>query len=331
MQIVPCYKCDKTYDNIQVYHTTEYEIHDVEYSLIAKRGKHGKLQAEYVSSFATLDSETTSVTHYDENGKEVADFAYTYIWSICFNGDCIICRTTNELIDFLKQIKQYYNLKNNQYFVIYVHNLSFEFQFLNQYIKDYTSVFALDRRKILTWRCKDLGIEFRDSLRQTNTNLNKATHDCIGVTHVKASGDLDYSKIRHCQTELSDTEHGYVINDVLGLWELETYKLANEGYNIATTPLTSTGYVRNDMRKATQTLNMRSLRKKLALDQKLYEMCRKAFRGGDTHANKFLAGIIHSNVYSFDAVSMYPAMQILRKFPMSKFEKLNIAKELQLK
>lgn len=331
MKIVPCFKRDKTYDNIQVYHTNEYDIHDKEYSLIAKRGKHGKLKAEYVSSFATLDSETTSISHYDENGKEVADFAFVYIWSICFNNDCIICRTTNELIDFLKKIKPYYNLKNNQYFVIYVHNLSFEFQFLNQYIKDYTSVFAMDSRKVLTWRCKYLGIEFRDSLRQTNTNLNKATRDCIGVTHVKASGDLDYSKIRHCQTELSDTELGYVINDVLGLWELETYKLANEGYNIATTPLTSTGYVRNDMRKATQTLNMRNLRKKLALDQKLYEMCRKAFRGGDTHANKFLAGIIHSNVYSFDAVSMYPAMQMLRKFPMTKFEKLNVAKELQLK
>lgn len=331
MQIVPCYNRNNTYDEVQVYDMSEYTISDNTYNMVTKRSKYGKIQAEYVNHFATLDSETTSISHYDENGKEVANFAFTYIWAVCFNGDCLTCRTTNNLIDFLKQIKPYYGLKSNQYFVIYVQNLSFEFQFLNQYIKDYTGVFAIDTRKILTWRCKDLGIEFRDSLRQTNTNLNKATRDCIGVLHIKASGDLDYSKIRHCQTDMTDTELGYVINDVLGLWELETYKLANEGYTIATTPMTSTGYVRNDMRKATQTLNMRNLRKKLSLDKKLYEMCRKAFRGGDTHANKFMAGIIHKFVYSFDAVSMYPAMQMLRKFPMTRFEKLNVAKEYQLK
>lgn len=324
MRIVPCVKRNGETDYIKVYHVNEYEIHDDNYRLIDKKGSKGKIMSSYVSTFATVDSETTSITHIDKDGKEVADYAFTYLWTICFNGDCLYSRTNEELMTFLRKIKPYYGLKNKQWFVIYIHNLSFEFAFLQGYIKDYTEVFAIDTRKVLAWRVKDLGIEFRDSLRQTNMNLYNATLKTPAVTHVKAKGDLDYKKIRHSQTPITDEEMGYAVNDVLGLWELETYKLESEGFTIANTPSTSTGYVRYDMRKSTDTPLMKQKRKELALDEQLYKLAKDAFRGGDTHANKYRAGSICENVYSFDASSMYPAMQCLRKFPQTKFTKLNV-------
>lgn len=315
---------DRIKDEIMVYSVSEYTTQK-EYTVLSKTKQKKKI--EYLAEFGTFDIETTSVTYTKvENGieKEKPLFAFMYVWSACINGVEIYGRTWQEFLNLLAKLKQSFALGNDRYFVIYVHNLPFEFSFLQGYISDFSDVFATGERKPLVWRIPSMGIEFRDSYKLSNMSLEKFTQKMSGCRHVKANGDLDYKLYRHSETPITETEWGYIINDTLGLWESIKYMMEKDGDKITTIPLTSTSYVRRDVKRATgKTVAFAQLKKRLALDEQMYSELKQAFRGGDTHANKATAGIIWHDVFSVDASSMYPAQQLLFKFPMTKFSKEN--------
>ena len=50
---------------------------------------------------------------------------------------------------------------------------------------------------------------------------------------------------------------------------------------------------------------------------------RDAFRGGNTHANRYFVGKICNDVYSYDIASSYPTQQLTKKFPMKPFKWLD--------
>src|SRR5699024_6928781 len=134
---------------------------------------------------------------------------------------------------------------NDVKLVFYVHNLSYEFQFLagtcNFNIED---VFSIKKRKVLkcTYEC----IEYRCSYLLTNSNLETFTKD-MKVKHIKKPGeDIDYTKYRTCTTFLNEKEMKYCLNDVLGLVEALHAKMNYDLDTLYTIPLTSTGYVRRD-------------------------------------------------------------------------------------
>ena len=52
-------------------------------------------------------------------------------------------------------------------------------------------------------------------------------------------------------------------------------------------------------------------------DYEVFRILREAFRGGNTHANRYYANTIMENITSFDRVSSYPDVQINELFPMS--------------
>ena len=54
-----------------------------------------------------------------------------------------------------------------------------------------------------------------------------------------------------------------------------------------------------------------------------YRLLRQAFRGGNTHANRKYSGKILKDVYSYDMSSCYPAQQLTKKFPMTKWKWLD--------
>ena len=56
------------------------------------------------------------------------------------------------------------------------------------------------------------------------------------------------------------------------------------------------------------------------LDQ--YILANKAFRGGNTHANRFFTGKIIKNVFSFDIKSSYPFQLCCKKYPVSPFSEI---------
>ena len=52
----------------------------------------------------------------------------------------------------------------------------------------------------------------------------------------------------------------------------------------------------------------------------VYKALREAFRGGNTHANRYYVGNIVENVKTMDLESAYPAAQACFKFPMTPFK-----------
>lgn len=279
---------------------------------IRRRGNQGRRHNEkkYKDIIAAFDIETTN----DDESCQ----AFMYVWQAQLNDVTVMGRTWEEFRTFLGRIAE--RLKENEYIVIFVHNLSFEFQFLRG-IYDFSQeeVFAMEPRKVL--KCEMMEhFEFRCSYLQTDMSLAEFTHK-MGVADEKLSGeDFDYSKARYPWTELSDEEIHYCVNDVKGLVQAMQKQMDLEEDSLYTLPFTSTGYVRRDVRAAMRHFNWYDLKMMLP-DYDIFCMLREAFRGGNTHANRYYSGLIMRNVESFDRASSYPDVQVNRLFPMGPWMK----------
>ena len=193
---------------------------------------------------------------------------------------------------------------------------------MNRFI-NYEEGFFKDERKPLKILTSE-GIEFRCSYALSNMSLSKFCKNEIGVTHYKLVDTYDYSKLRTPLTPLSEIEEAYCYNDVRGLCECIRSMLMHD--TITTIPLTSTGYVRRDLRSAvTGDKKYRTQFRNNALDKQLYTMCRDAFRGGDTHANIDYSRQLLKNVHARDEASAYPAAMIMDLYPMTAFTKMNVS------
>lgn len=267
----------------------------------------------YSNNICAFDIETTTI--YDGEHHT----AFMYIWQFCINGACIYGRTWEEFVRLLKILVEYTGAN----LIIYVHNLGFEFQFCRQVLQsayEELEVFAPQKRKPLIVRTEDL--EFRCSWKLSNMTLDKACQNEYGCEYLKAVGDLDYRVYRDTTTELSDTEFGYCMNDVLCLYSYIKAKLSNDNDTLKTIPLTSTGYVRRDCRKACKNSKpYQKLYSRLQLSVPVYTLLAETRRGGDTSSNRYLTGHIISDVDSFDVKSSYPYQLLTQKFPMSSFYK----------
>lgn len=292
-----------------------YNCDNFDYTLISstrnqrrKKGNQGKRNNKriYKDLLCAFDIETTNDTE--------SQHAFMYVWQFQINDITVMGRTWNEFITFLERIKD--ELKSEEYIVIFVHNLSFEFQFLRGiYNFNKEEVFAIDSRKVL--KCEMFNhFELRCSYLQTNMSLAEFTNK-MGVQDVKLSGeDFDYSIARYPWTPLTDQELQYCINDVKGLVEAMRIQMDLEHDTFYTLPLTSTGYVRRDVKAAMRHFNRQELKDMLP-DYNVFEMLREAFRGGNTHANRYYSNIILNDVHSNDYASSYPNVQINCRFPMS--------------
>lgn len=292
-----------------------YNCDNFDYTLISstrnqrrKKGNQGKRNNKriYKDLLCAFDIETT-------NDRESTQ-AFMYVWQFQINDITIMGRTWNEFITFLERMKD--ELKSEEYIVIFVHNLSFEFQFLRGiYNFNKEEVFAIDSRKVL--KCEMFNhFELRCSYLQTNMSLSEFTHK-MGVQDVKLSGEeFDYSIARYPWTPLTEQELQYCINDVKGLVEAMRIQMDLEHDTFYTLPLTSTGYVRRDVKAAMRHFNRQELKDMLP-DYNVFEMLREAFRGGNTHANRYYSNVILNDVHSNDYASSYPNVQINCRFPMS--------------
>ena len=240
-----------------------------------------------------------------------------YIWMFhIHNHVTIIGRTWDELKNLFLQIRE--ELEDNT-LCIFVHNLSYEFQFLRA-IYDFSpeEVFAVDSRKVLRCSMFENKIEFRCSYLHTNMSLAEYTNK-MDIEHKKLDGEeFDYTKERYPWTDLTEKEIAYCVHDVVGLCEALEKEMEIDGDNLYTLPLTSTGYVRRDAKQAMRKVHPEFVKNQLP-DLYTYEMLREAFRGGDTHANRFYSGRIIKNVKSADRSSSYPDVLCNCQFPVSPF------------
>jgi len=279
----------------------------------ACRGKNKRRYKDLITAF---DIETTSIDEIRQN--------VMYIWQWCFYWDqdnyfVVIGRTWSEFLTLCEKIAK--ALSDDVYIVVFVHNLSYEYQYLRGvYQFDPETVFAIDRRKIM--KCDMLQhFEFRCSYLHSNMSLDLYTKK-FGAIHRKLSGDeFDYDKRRYWYTQLTDRELQYCINDVIGLCEALVNEMTADGDNLYTLPLTSTGYVRRDAKRAMHEVNHMFVRQQLP-DLPTYQLLSECFRGGNTHANRYYANITigqYETVKSADRSSSYPEVLINHLYPISNF------------
>ena len=281
-----------------------------------------KQKIEYYNIPCAFDIETSSF--YDHEQKA----GCMYIWMFSIDDYIIIGRFWHEFITLLQMLQKKLSLHNKfRRLICFVHNLSYEFQWFCRRLK-WEKVFATADRAPLTALC-EYGIEFRCSYMLSGYSLAKVGEQLNKYQVKKMVGDLDYKKIRHSFTPLTDKEMGYCINDVRVLSAYIREKIENEG-GLTKIPLTKTGYVRLYCKE--HIFGGRSHRHKykiyhqfmdhLTLDPTEFKMLLRAFQGGFTHASAFYSGQDEAlqGVTSFDFCSKYPSAMVAEKYPMSKGE-----------
>ena len=306
-----------------IYNLSNFPYEEV-CSAILKLKYCGHHQTAYLSDFGTFDIETTTY-QMSIIDNEPQYNAFMYQWQFCISDKVIMGRTWEEFIFLLDQLRIHLGLSHNHYFIIYVHNLPFEFQFFRNFVS-ISNVFALDKRKVVKCTVNE-AFEFRCSYKLSNMSLKKFVGSTPGAKYYKKDGDLDYKKIRTPSTLLTNEEIAYCYNDVRGLREAIQHLLKSEHDTLATIPLTSTGYVRREFRSAFNS-NPRNhyIFRDLALSPFTYSLLKTATRGGNCHCNPKMSGAVDernvfSNVSSFDMSSAYPAVMTQCKFPMTPFMK----------
>lgn len=309
--------CLVNYNNTKAI-VKAYDQEDFPYYRIKKSNPLIQSTKCYIEHLMTFDIETSTIEKTDGTFE-----GYMYHWQVCIDGYVCFGRTWKEFLTFLRKMNRALkNYDEKHKLICYIHNFSYEFQFLYSWIK-LENVFAIDKRKPLKAISKDFNIEFRCSYLLSNMNLKKFIENTPNAHYFKGSGDLDYKKVFTPNTILSMSELGYCYNDVMGLYEAIIYLLKVD--TLTTIPLTSTGYVRRECRN-----NMRKNKKNrkqfldLKLDDKLYQLCKDAFRGGNTASNRYKTNFINYDVSSYDMSSAYPYAMISGLYPITPFQEETI-------
>lgn len=323
MRIIPV-QTKNGISNEKVYDVTDFPYEKcLEYELVSHT-KSKKQVIEYYNVATAFDIEASTILPAkDSNGKFVSKpFGIMYQWQFCYDNIVCFGRTWEEFILLLDRLSNVLDLDpDSRRLVVYVHNLSYEFQFIKDFIKIH-SMFAKDKRKPLKVVTMN-GIEFRCSYFLSNMSLEKFCENTPNIMYPKAKGDLDYRIVRTPRTPLTELEEGYCYNDVRGLCECIAHKMETD--NIAEIPMTSTSFVRREYRvEMRKNKKNRYIFEKTKLSVEQYKMLKRAFRGGDTHANRMYTGKIVENVHSYDISSSYPAQIACNYFPMGKFQPVTL-------
>lgn len=296
-------------------------------------GHDPKIKGKIDNTIYSFDIETTS--YLDLAGKQIpaSDYlqldegereasipkATMYIWMFSVNETVYYGRTWKEFVQFLDKLEK--NCKKRK--IIFVHNLSFEFQFFCTQLK-IKEVMSRTSRKVMTCTLADYNIQFRCSLYMTNVKLAKLP-EIFGLNVQKMVGDLDYYKMRHSLTPLTDKELGYCEHDCLVIYEyIKTELLTYE--RVDKIPITSTGKVRKELQKLVMKdmKYRRIVRDSINTRPSVYNMLIEAFAGGYTHANYIYSDEVISNVDSYDETSAYPYVLVTHRFPSKVFSETNI-------
>ena len=301
---------------------SEYHGHEID--VVSKKVDNTIYTFDIEStSYLILNGEIISASEYlnlnEEDREKALPCACMYIWQFSINETVYYGRTWEEFKSFLDRIESNCDLKK----YIFVHNLSFEFQFFASQFK-IKSVMSRKSRKVMSAKLLDYNIEFRCTYYMSNVSLAYLPK-LFNLNVQKMVGDLDYTKLRTPATKMTETELGYCEHDCLVVYEyikmeLVKYKSVNR------IPMTSTGKVRKEL----QSLVMkdyeyrRITRGSINIKPSVYNMLVDAFAGGYTHANFMYTDEVIPNVDSYDETSAYPYVMVTSKFPMSEFKECHI-------
>lgn len=300
-----------------------------------KRKNHdtGEMIKEYYSEVIfTFDCETTS--YFVKENKEVMMFdkykdseyykgmkkqGELYIWMIGINKNVYYGRTISELSDFMKKIQMALLLNSGLRLkaIFYIHNLSFDFQFIMNALGTNFDIFAKESRGILT--AKNDFFDFRCSLYLTMMGLGNFC-EAYKIEVQKKTGDLDYNVMRTPLTELTEKELKYCEYDILCLYEIIEFHRNIYG-TIYDIPLTQTGKIRREVKDLFRKNKKHHQLMKRAFPKTWedFKLLNQVYQGGYTHANVIHSNKILKDVHSWDITSSYPFELCVEKYPMTHF------------
>lgn len=283
-----------------------------------------KEKCTFLNVAASFDIETTSTK---VNGDKAA---FVFCWQFLLGDVFIMGRDLSEFVRFVDLLSEVYGLSKFKRLPVYVHNMSFEFQFMRKLFA-WEEVFSLEEREPVRALTAQ-GVEFRCSYILSGRSLESLGKSLTKFPCEKLKGDLDYRLVRTPETPLTDAEIGYCKNDVQIVVNYIREKIEADG-DVTKIPLTKTGYVRNACRKAcfptdkarrSDAWQYRKLMQNLTIDAEEYAQLKRAFQGGFTHANALYVGETLNNLKSYDFTSSYPAQMVAGYFPMSKSRKVEV-------
>ena len=316
------------------------QLKDTTIGRCKKKTKSG--MRTYSNTIYTFDIETTSL--FKVNGKwDVFNYdlpkesyshdsgdiiAIPYIWMFGIEDICYYGRNFFDFEKVLLSISSTYLTK-----IVWIHNLQFELQFLQNIFDKYTitDMTARDIRKPISFYVKELNIEFRCSYMLTNLSLEKASEE---YTTVQKKHTLEYdSKIRTEFTKLTPLELEYCEYDIICLYHI--IKAHREQYgSLCKIPLTSTSKVRKALQKKVDFNYIRKMWE-LVPSSELYLKMMATFQGGWTHANILNSGRIWDSeevglIKCKDETSAYPTVMCLEKYPATPFRYIDYDDYMEL-
>ena len=270
------------------------------------------------TSYLKLDGVIYNPNDYEKLTPKQRDkvefYSIMYIWMFSVNDTVYYGRTWEELKEFWTTLDEYIPQKK----IVFIHNLSYEFQFLRSQF-DFKSVFARTKRKVMKATLSYYNIEFHCTYLMSNIGLERlATTYKLPIK--KLVGNLDYNVIRSPATKLTKKELDYCENDCLVIYHYIRMELSDY-VRVDKIPITSTGKVRRELQQEAykNVYYRRKIRKAINTDPHIYNLLLECFQGGYTHANWIYTNEIMYNVDSYDFTSSYPYVMTSFKFPMSEF------------
>lgn len=336
---------------MNIYHVTDKAISfifpDPVYKVQMGRGEHAY---DILEIFAGFDIETTNIQTVEGWS------AFAYHFQVCLANQRETCvylfRTWDVFLWFLEEIVSFYNLGEKRHVIMWVANLSFEFQFIRRRLEwdrgEY-DFFAKEERQPL--KATYHGLEFREALAISGGNLAHLAKTYCKTQKLVTYGnngekisDLDYSKERNSLTPLSDLEEQYCINDVVILSEFSQYIFNEFIRPDKKVPMTKTSILISEYKdllkeRCKEIDKARKLPTGFTWDDYKHDL--KAcfpeeatyklwfeylFRGGYVHANVLYTDITIP-VKMRDITSSYPTEMNLAYYPTTPFRKVKFKPE----
>lgn len=242
--------------------------------------------------------------------------ALCYLWQCAIENDTYYGRDICEFNEFLDELANKYS----GIITIWVHNLSYEFQFLLN-ILEFEKMFARAPHKVIY--ADYYRFRFRCSYFLKHMSLRDWGKSLLFDSEEKVEG-YDYNIIRTPLTDLSDFELYYGEKDVRVMVagireELIAYS------HIASIPLTQTGKIRLKIKEMFKkdVAHHKLCTELLPQDSAEYSLLKLIFAGGYTHANYMHSNRLIKDVKSKDRSSSYPALMCTKKYPMSQWQEIS--------
>lgn len=265
---------------------------------------------KYATKYICLDTETSHTTNV---------CGWVYQWAAKLGSLYVYGRKPSEIIDFMTRVAEHYELSYDKKIILYIHNASYDLQYIKSFIRQYdpcADFLAIDAHGII--QVDVVGFRILCSYKLTNMSL-AALADNYAEEYTKAVGEIDYNVVRFQDTPLTDSDWFYMFSDVAAQDDGIRGYLKMQGYKYAfRAPITSTGFVRANCRKAAKADEYwRGEFAESRLDLEQYNLCRQCFMGGVCIASFKYSGVTvrGDNLRHKDFTSSYPARQELDYFP----------------